>query len=235
MHLEALGQARRPIPPAGGRGAARAPSIEGGHAHLVHLHEQVSGIRRGASRYSFVTGGGRAGVVSRRPREGGQDTPWWNARKAGVRSRRARSREPSEPGREPLGLVEEARVGAPTWGLRNGPGAGSRGERTEAAPRAGGCSPKARERLEGVLGVADEELVAALAPEHDGDGLPRQLRQQEDRDGGEIRDRLVLVPDQRGSSRATSGGRPSSRGARSEALGDPAARSAARCRFRGLS
>ena len=68
-------------------------------------------------------------------------------------------------------------------------------EQRPAQPR-GQRAERAREGLGRVLGIAGEQLVAALAGQHHGHGLARQLRHQVGGDRGRLRDRLVLVPHQ---------------------------------------
>ena len=69
------------------------------------------------------------------------------------------------------------------------------GERS-APERRGNPLPQVRDRGSAMLPVAAEQLVGALAGQRDGDVLRRQLGERDEAQGGEVRDRLVEMPDQ---------------------------------------
>ena len=169
----------------------------GRHAHLIHLHEQVIGqpephvdvehpVERrarpgvGEGALERLHGGWRVGAKRLR------DKPIALA-----------AREAREPGREPLGLVAEPRRAAddlePPERERQ-PVEDPIEQRAAHRPRQPGEPP--RPRLDRVLGIAREQLVATFAGEHHGHRLAREPRHHVRRDRGGLAHRLVLVPDE---------------------------------------
>src|SRR4029077_9036042 len=101
------------------------------------------------------------------------------------------AREAREPGREAFRFIAEARAARDHLELAESERqAGDAMVEKRVAQAARQRREPPRERIDRVLRIAGEQLVAAFAREHDRDGLPGELGDEVRRNRGGLRDGL---------------------------------------------